>query len=50
MGMAILLGQIPTEAEQVLSEKEMIQQIYEALKGMPAGGVRWVLILRWRAS
>ena len=45
MNMAILLGQIPAPVEKVLSEKEMIQQIHEAVKGVPAGGLRWVLIL-----
>ena len=45
MNMTILLGQISTEAEKVLSEKEMIQQTYEAIKGVPANGLRWVLVI-----
>ncbi|NIA07015.1 MAG: hypothetical protein GWP14_05170 [Actinobacteria bacterium] len=45
MNMAILLGQISAQTENVLSEKEMIQQIHQAVQGAPAGGLRWVLIL-----
>ena len=45
MNMAILLGQISVQTEKVLSETEMIQQIYEAVNGVPAGGLRWGLIL-----
>ena len=45
MNIAILLGQISAQAEQALSEKEMIQQIYEAVNGLPAGGLKWILIL-----
>ena len=45
MNMTILLGQISAEAEKVLSEKEMIQQTYEAIKGVPANGLRWVLVI-----
>ena len=45
MHVAILLGQIPSEAEKVLSENEMIKQIHEAVKGAPGGTLKWVLIL-----
>ena len=45
MSMTILLGQISAQAEKVLSEKEMIQQTYEAIKGVPANGLRWVLVI-----
>ena len=45
MNMAILLGQISAQTEKILGEKEAIQQIHEAVKGVPAGGLRWVLII-----
>ena len=45
MNMAILLGQIPVQTEKILGEKEMIQQIHQAVQGTPVGGLRWVLIL-----
>ena len=45
MNMAILLGRIFVPVEKVLSDKEMVQQIHEAVKGVPAGGLRWVLII-----
>ena len=45
MNMAILLGQISAQTEKALSEKEMIQQTYEAIKGVPATGLRWVLVI-----
>ena len=45
MNMTILLGQISAQAEKALSEKEMIQQTYEAIKGVPANGLRWVLVI-----
>lgn len=45
MGMAVFLAQVGTESGVIPSQETMIQHIYEAVKGVPAGGVRWILII-----
>ena len=45
MSMPILLGQIPAQPIETPSQEAMMQQIYEVVNGVPAGGLRWVLIL-----
>ena len=45
MGMAVFLAECVTESGGIPSQGAMIQHIYEAVKGVPAGGLRWILIL-----
>lgn len=46
MSITLLLAQAPAELVEVPSRAAaVLQQTQEAMKGMPAGGLRWVLII-----
>ncbi len=45
MGIAVLLAEVTTQSAEVPSEEAMIEQIYQAVQNLPAGGLRLILIV-----
>ena len=45
MGIAVLLAEVSGAATEEVSQEAMIEQIYQAVQDLPAGGLRLIMIV-----
>ena len=45
MGVMSLLAELSGESSEVVSQEAMMEQIYQAVQGLPTGGLRLILIV-----